>query len=256
MDPTKYLDQFRILKSDVIKCQNLSQMLYQAILNKFKVTYNDEEYEIFSEYQHRTFDLIEDLREKDLNTISLILTHVNSIDPYLADNIIMCWCLPRVGVFFSKKAYSNAYKENISSYNHLLISLIDHIVIKNFCIETITKTNYVPVHTIDLLWGYFEDIELEFEFYNKESGEYIGFDLSHSDSTIKFGFNMEHMLWLGLGKVVRSNNKGSFRNFIKILLIDDVLMKKLYSLPTGENYRNQVKTILLNKEEYFGKLLN
>ena len=97
-----YIAQFNVLGIDeFINCDNLSQIVYAAFLNKFKITMNDEEYIYFKEYQERVFDLVENLRELDTKSISLVFNYLDEKNPYIADIIIMMWCMPRTDNFLS-----------------------------------------------------------------------------------------------------------------------------------------------------------
>lgn len=257
MDIKQYIKQFNIIGNDSDLNYNiLSQLLYSAILNKFKIIINEEEYKYFKEYQERIFDLIENLRELSTATIPIVLDYLEKINHYLPDIIIMLWCLPRTDNYLSKRIYNNHYKQNIIKYNYKIIKNINNEVIKNFCIETLTKTNNVPVHCIDYIWYYMNAISLEFSFYNTESCTYIGFTMPDSidDDYINFGFNMEYMLEMGLGKVTYDNDpssKGSFRNLLKKFIIEPELVKKMLTIPTNHNYRKQLINICNNPIKYF-----
>ena len=47
------------LGEDIINRENMSHILYSAILNRFKITLTEEEYDYFKEYQERVFDLVD-----------------------------------------------------------------------------------------------------------------------------------------------------------------------------------------------------
>jgi len=86
----------------------------------------------------------------------------------------MSWSLPRKNKNWSQKFYDKEYKSYIQKYNHMLVDLKDFYVVKNFCIETLTKNNNVPVHCIDILWPYMSGINIEFNFCNDYLKTYIG----------------------------------------------------------------------------------
>ncbi|XWV25324.1 hypothetical protein QJ856_gp0446 [Tupanvirus deep ocean] len=264
MDVKTYIDQFNVIGIDeFINCDNISQILYAAILNRFMINMSEEEYVYFKEYQERVFDLVENLRELTTATIPIVLNYLDKINPYLADIIIMLWCMPRTDNFLSKRMYNNKYKENIKKYNMKMIKNIENIVIRNFCIETLTKTNYVPIHCIDYIWFYMNTLSLEFTFYNTESSAYIGFIMpeqtdKNGDTYIDFGFNMEYLLDLGLGQVIYVNDlskKGSFRNFLKNFVTNKILVEKLLTSNTKNTYRQQLINISKNPSKYFGDTL-
>ncbi len=258
MDVKTYVNQFNVLgKDEYINCNQISQMLYEAYLNKFIIKYTYKEYEYFREYQERIFDLVENMRELKISTIKLIIEYLNNNDQYIVDNIIMTWCLPRLDNHYSKRIYDNVYRKNINTYNNKLISLIDHKLIKDFCCLTLSKTNYIPIHCIDLLWYYMENISLEFIFYNMENARYIGIIMpDHDSNDIVFGLNMEYLLDMGLGKIVYKNdNKGSFRNLLKQFLINIDVINRVKNLEHGKNYLKQLINIYKNSIKYFDEEL-
>lgn len=259
-----YIKQFNVLGTDnYINCDGTSHILYEAILNKFKITITDEEYEYFKEFQERVFDLVENLRELEKSTISLVFDYLDKQNPYLADIIIMMWCMPRTDNFLSKRFYNKKYKDNISNYNHKLTDIIEHNVIKKFCIETLSKTNNIPIHCIDYIWFYMNTLGLEFSFYNSENSEYVGFTMPEDKNDydgkpyIDMGFNMTYMLEIGLGRIVYQNDpglKGSFRNFIKNVVFNPSIVEKMLTSKTSYNYRLQMKSIMSDPVKYFDEM--
>lgn len=263
MDPESYIAQFYVIgKDEVLNCDGLIHILYAAILNKFKVDMTKEEYFYFKEYQERVFDLVENLREQDIDTISLILEYLYKINAYLADIIIMLWCLPRSDQYLSRQIYHSVYYQNIEKYNTKITNLIEHNAIKCFCLETLSKTINVPVHCIDYLWYYMNALSLEFSFFNTNSGDYISFVMpehGHDEKNeyIDFGFNMEYMLRLGLGRISYSNdplNKMPLYQFLKYFVSDIDIVSKLMTCKTRYNYQTQMKCIIDNPSKYFGDI--
>ena len=256
-DVKEYVDQFYVLgKKSNINCDFISKLLYQTILNKFNITFDQLEYAYFKEYQERVFDLIENLREFNTPTIKLVFDYIVKQDEYLTDNIIMLWSMPRSDKYLSTRMYDAAYQENIKKYSSKLVEMIDHEVMKNFCIETLTKTNYVPVHCIDFLWYYMNDLSFDFVFTNSKSGSYIGFVLDHSSDFTELIFNMEYLLRVGLGNVVYSNNpiaKGSFGSFLKNFVVNIDVIKTIMGGHSKKNYFVQLCNINKNMERYFGE---
>lgn len=248
----EYVDQFYILEKSDLNSDILIQMLYSAILNRFKITFQEEEYNIFREYQERIFNLIENLRELDVSVIASVLIYLDKKNHCLPDIIIMMWSMPRIDSFLSKKIYNNHYKDNIAKYNSKIIELIEIDVVKNFCIESLTKTNYVPIHCIDFLWYYMNGVSYDFVFYNLESAAYIG--ITVADDMTELGLNMEYLLEMGLGKVVYKNDpKGSFRNFLKSFFTDVELIKKIIKSTTGHNFYKQLVNINKNIKNLLGE---
>ncbi len=256
-DVVEYLNQFNIISAPDIDCKKQSEKLYQAILTKFKISMTVDEYEKFKEFQERTYDLVENLRELDVKKIALVLNYLNKDNYYLIDVVIMLWCLPEVIFFLSKKIYFNKYRQNIQKYHHKMIELVEEEPVKNFCFETLTKTNSVPVHCIDYLWLYINNMSFELTFFNSDAGNYISFTMPHDqkDEYINLGLNMEYLLELGLGQTIYENDpqsKGSFRNFLKIFVTNTDVITKMSGAPTGKNYKNQLKNILSDPKKYFG----
>ena len=258
MDPETYVAQFNIIGNyGDIHCENLSHMLYSTILNKFKVTMTKEEYGYFKEFQERIFDLVENLRELDGVMIVSTLEYLHKTNVYLVDIVIMLWSLPRTDNYLSKRIYNRIYKEYIQKFNHKMVDLIHHETVRNFCIETLTKTNNVPVHCIDYLWFYMVKMSMEFTFYNSENGHYIGF-ITSDDEYIEMGLNMEYLLGMGLGQVTYPDdpaNKGSFRNFLKNIITNPDAVRQLLLCKSKDNFRTQLINISHDPVRYFGDVL-
>lgn len=269
MNIKEYVDKFHILgKDNILNCDNICCMLYSAYITRFNISFSNDEYILFKEYQERIYDFVEDIRELDIDIISNILTYINSINIYIADIIIMSWCLPRTDNYLSKKIYNMRYKENIKKYNNKIIDIIDHNVIKNFCYEVLKKNKsipmalyntqhsvgyYIPIHCIDYIWYYIDSLSFELTFYNMESANYINIDIS-DDNYIKLGFNMEYLLELGLGKVDYLNDpikKGPFNKFLLKFIIDKQIVDVIMSSDTKNNYIKQLSNIYKNPKKYF-----
>ena len=294
IDAKKYVCQFNVINQtetldmlvmdqdnknnendEKINCEKMSTILYTAILNKFIIRMGKAEYVYFREYQERVFDLVENLRELDVNDISTILTYISKIDIYLVDIIIMLWCVPRIDNLLSKKIYQIRYRQNIQQYNAKLCNLITHDTIKYFCIETLTKVNNVPAHCMDYIWYYMANMEIEFDFYNSENGAYIGFEPIETDESdkidknkcdrnqnkcdqksreniIQIGINFLYFLELGLGSIIYANDlKGSFKNFIKSLVTNVAAVKNLLADPNKKNFSSQLLAICRCPKKYF-----
>lgn len=253
MDIKNYLEQFGVLNES----ESLSNLLYFAILNRFRVVMNNQQYITFKIFQEKVFNLVESMRKQDSEIIAIVFDYLSEIDIYLIDVIIMLWCLPRADTYLSKRFYNKHYEKNIQKHNYKMIKNIEHKTVKSFCMDTLTKTNNVPVHCIDYLWYYMNGISLEFSFYNYESGDYIGFSIPQGDFIfLEFGFNMEKLLELGLGQIIYQNGNGSFRNFIKNLITDiDIVKKILNTSTTNHNYFKQLLNITNDPSKYFGNML-
>lgn len=262
-----YLGQFFV--PQIGNVEDLSKKLYRALLNKFMIDVSFQEYNEIKQYQECIFDLVEDLREKDISFIGEFLNYLDNHDPYLADNTIMIWSLPRTDDYLSKKFYNKKYEENIKKYNCKLVELVEHPVVKNFCIETLSKTNYVPVHCIDILWFYMNILSFELFFYNTNSCYYLGFVMPEKrglwDEYIEFGLNVPFILEMGLGNVdylskksgaleeVEELPRGTFKHFIKKFFTSYFLAEKMVSSRCGKNYFSQLRKINDNPSKYFGE---
>lgn len=280
-----YLEQYGVLGvCGEINCDNMSQILYSTFLNKFQKTMTKNEYYYFEEYQERIYNLIDSLREMTSATIPVVFDHLDKNNNfYLLDNIIMMWCLPRASATRSKQKYDKIYKENIEKYNCKIIKNINHYTIKNFCIETMTKNNNVPVHCIDYIWYYMNCKCVEFAFCNMESGKYIGFTVEelspeeelerkNTDVYFEICLNMEYVLLMGLGKAIYpelatstdtvsdiSNieqlSKGQFRDLLRFMITDLPIVKLLKKSSTFNNYKKQVINMSKDVRKYFGDIL-
>ena len=254
MDVCLYIEQFNLLdNAHEINCDNLSKLLYKAILNNFKIEMTTDEYYYFKEYQERVFDLIENARELTSATVPVLFEYLDKENHYLLDIVIMQWCLPRTDNYLSKKFYDIKYKQNIEKYNCKLTKNIEHYAIKNFCTETLIKSNNVPIHCIDLLWYYMNDLTLELSFYNSDSKLNIGF--CPTDNTMGFGFNMEYLLEIGLGKInyeTDPNKKGPLCVFLSNFVTNIDIVSYMLTIPSKNNYRNQLLNISKNPLKYFG----
>lgn len=262
-----YLRQFFV--PEIRDIERLSKKLYRALLNRFMINVSLQEYNDMKQYQECIFDLVEDLRKMDISFIEDFLNYLDENDPYMADNIIMCWSLPRTEDYLSKKFYNKKYEENIKKYNCILVELVEHPVVRNFCIETLSKTNYVPVHCIDILWFYMDILSFELFFYNINNCYYLGFvtqDIIGTwDECLEFGLNVPFILDMGLGDINYLSKKdlafsengkllrGTFKNFIKIFFTDYFLAERMVSSRCGKNYFSQLRKINDNPSKYFGE---
>jgi hypothetical protein len=258
LNPEEYIAQFGVLGIDeYINSDNMAQILYNAFLNKFKIQFSSEEYEYFQLYQNRVFELAENLRELPIDTIKLVFDYIDQKNHYLTDNIIMSWSLPRPDTFFSKQMYNNQYKKNISLYNNKLVQLADQRVIMNFCIDTFSKTNSVPIHCIDIMWLYMNKMSIEFAFNSADGANYIDIHTSHDDNDefIEIGINMKFLVEMGLGLVRTIESNNTFQDLLKSLITDENIIKQFLGTKSKKNYAKQVLDLHENAEKYFGSKL-
>lgn len=225
-----------------------SQTLYKMYLNAFKLSIEEDKYKILKEYQDNLFDLIDSLRDSDETTLKLFLEFLDKENPYLADLILICWCLPRADDWLSVTKYNMVYKNNINKYNQIVINIINHSVVKNFCIETLTKTNNAPIHCIDYLWYYVSDaISLEFYFVNTKHQGYLAITVEEEQTNsgvcanLKVGLDIEHIINMGLGNI---GHKTPFKNVIKSMVMDETMIKVYSDCHTRDNYLRQRNAVM------------
>lgn len=250
-----YVDHFGVIGTvGGINCGYMSKLLYTVILNKFRIDIDRKEYAHFYPYQEKVYNFVEDLRKLPTEDILIVLEYLDKVDHYLLDDIILQWCLPRPLSHLNRNNYHKTYKKNIEEYNHKLVNNITHYTIKNFCTDTLIKTNYVPVHCIDYLWYYMSNMDtiIEFSFINYQCSDYIGITLGND--SIELGFNMEFVLEMGLGKVCLSS-KASFAKFLEVIVTNIGMVKKMLTCQTKDNYKKQLINISRDPSKYFGEHL-
>ena len=246
----KYIKQFSVLTDSNFDCLKVSQQLYSCFLHAFRNIITPDDYTILREYQERIFNLVESMRELKTTEISVILTYLNSKDCCMGDIVIMSWCLPRCGKFLSKNGYLKEYKKNIAQYQQKIATLITHNVVKNFCIETLTKTNNIPTHCLEYLWYYMDEHSVFiFDFFDNQYGEYVLIDYSEveqdSDLPIMM-FNMYYILMLGVGNI-RYAQKNTLVQFIQFFISNIDNVKEINISPNGKIFRKQIKNIINDK---------
>lgn len=268
MDPQTYLERFQVIDADSQastdtpcdpkqSCEILAQRLYSLILTRFTTPIDSDMAKEVVDYQHRFHSLLEDLREQDSCMIASVLTYLARVDyRHVCVLVILCWCLPRPGCFFSKKGYQQGYRDYIGEYNHKLITLIQHPVMREFCIETLTQTNSVPVHCIDYMWFYMDGLSIDLIFHNYAYGDYIRLTAPEGenvtiDSYIGFSFSLMYMLEMGLARASPSS-KGPFMTLLQTFVTDPSLAASTLASPTGPHFRTQLKAICADPVHYLG----
>lgn len=235
-DAKTYLAQFELLDAEN---KITAQLLYEMYLKKFKLQVDADEFQLINEYQMHVFDCVEHMRLLSLDLIKSIFIYFDQTCPCLADIIIMTWCSPRANEYCSKIMYDKAYRKNIDLYNHKLFELADFYVVRNFCIESLGKTNSIPIHCIDIVWYWMGDYKFEFAFSNIHSSHYIG--ISTIDDYVNLTINMECILDMGLGICVC--DRGTFKNVIMQFVTDTQLIDRFRTIETKHNYEQQLKNI-------------
>lgn len=264
---TDYVLSYNIVKNtddddnnDTINCEFLSKILYAAILNKFRIDLEPSEYKIFRIYQDRVHTFIEDLRERDLDVIVSSLEYIAYQDPYLADIIIMLWVTPKPDEAVTKEDYMSIYHHNVLLYQQKMLDLIEHEVVMHFCVETLTKSGSVPIHCIDYLWYYMNNISTEYIFQNTYGGSYITFDVQDTDDIDEMhmiiSINFAYMLSIGLGKATYENDigqKGFFRDLIRKFFTAAEYVDAFVRIPTAKNYVAQMRILSADTHRFFGE---
>lgn len=266
LNPEKYITQFGVL-DDELDCINLSHMLYASILNKFMITIDNIEYQHFREFHERTFDLVENMRELEVDLIEKIFVYLNKVNNYLVDIILMLWCLPRINNIRSKQLYDAKYKNNIKKYNFKIVKLIKSEPIKIFCLESLSKTNYVPIHCIDYISFYLEEITFEISFCGSNGKDYIGFNVNsgkeknesflqfNMDKTpeipIDISINMEYFFELGLG--LFKHEMKQFSTILKLFINDKDIVNHMLQQKENTIYKTQLINICKKSNKLFGK---
>lgn len=253
----EYLYQFGVVgPDDTLNTDNLSQILFSAYLNHFNKAFRIEEQAFIDEYHERIFNLVENLRNHTEDNILVVLDYLHEANPYTLDLVIMTWCLPRQSNYLSEQVYLDRYKALIHEHNHKLVKLVSSKAIKQFCVEALVKTNYVPMHCLDLLWYYMDAHEIEIKFTDGITSKWIGIEVDAEQPidtlSIQIIINMEYILKCGLGKVANMKNK-TFENLLIIMMSTSESIESLKKISTGKIFYNQYLKIKTNPQQYFGR---
>ena len=240
MDPITYLRQFPVIHENDLNCDMLSQLLYASICDRFSTTLDADEYRLLNEYQLKIYDFIDNCRELPVDDIGGILSSIAEKSYYLVDVVIMLWSCPRTDDQVSKRMYNNKYQDNIKRYNCKLSHYITAPFMREFCQNCLNRKTSVPIHCIDFIWFYMNQLTIELSFCNSNGASYITLTPAHHLVTLNF--NLQYLYELGLGAVVYPV-KGSFGDFLKGVLNDEELVAALLKSPTGSNLRSQLKAI-------------
>ena len=178
----EYLDQFHITGVDtVINAAYISKVLYTAFVTKFKINMSDDEYMLFQEYRERIYLFVEDLRERSTDFIKTVLSYLLEIDPYVHNNVIFTWCLPKTTTL-SRVTYKKNYRENIQKYNGKLFTLVNSDFITNFCHQISSGNISVPIHCIDILWYHLDSSEIEINISGPMGFNYLEIEEDFNDT--------------------------------------------------------------------------
>lgn len=233
------LERFKILQDGH---DDLSQKLYLLHLSAFKHQIDEDRMMVLSQFSSNIYDLVEYLRDQNHTVISDTLAFIEKKNAYIADLVLIMWCLPRPGEYLSTISYNLKYEENIKNYNHKIICLLGHNVVRNFCIETLSKVNNVPIHCIDYIWFYAPEL-ISFSFSNKSMMNYLM--IKDVDvGSIDIGLNMPFIVRLGLGKCDYNKKKMPFYKMIESIVSDPENIKYFSGSPTGANYTIQREELI------------
>jgi hypothetical protein len=242
------INHFGIVDDKQINCGLMAEKLYELLLNRFHMIVPNEIKQDIGDYSDRVYDFVSNMRQKTTNEIINILEYVRTKSIYLPDIIIMVWCLPNNNLIHTNNKYDEQYKFLIETYNCKMIEIIEHPIMKEFCIEVIPKKNWIPIHCVDYIWHYMNYLDIDFIYYNYMSRLYVGINYDADDVMI-IGINIAYVLKQGVGKV-NNHLKGSFRNFIyKMMTNVDVVQK----MSSNSNFISQMKKINENVKLYFGE---
>lgn len=257
MDCVTYLQQFNI--SDSVNDISCIHKLYLKLLNRFDPGYFDSisAYETFIEYESNMYDLVENLRELDTSYIYKVFETLSEYDHRLPDICILLWCVPRSN-WMSKNKWYSEYAKLIDRWSSKILELIDNKYVQDFCIETITKTNYVPIHCLEYIWYYLNEfVCLEHVFINSASGMVIGFEYDHTDSNnkhdtiqCKFHINIEYIFMLGIGKSSIVPNKKSLQEYWLDFIYHIDKIDNIQEADTYANLVSQINSIVINWDKY------
>jgi hypothetical protein len=247
MSIENYVEQFGVLGiDDVLNTNTVSQMLYSAHIQKFRVQYSDDEHQLLHTFQTRVYTLIDSMHGADYNyTIQDILEYIFDVNPILVDIIIMQWVLP-TPTFRSQIIYRNIYKKNINNHLQKLIDIFDTNVVDQFIVETLSKNGNVPIHCIDLIWNTMQQFVISLFFINSISTDYMEI-IRTSDNEVSLTLSLTLLFRMGLGDVPNSKNI-TFRAFI-LHSIKNKKHEMIHADTTG-NLKKQLSEMYNNPLQY------
>ena len=184
--------------------ENICQDLYAQHLNKFSLDISEDRKVKIVDYQSKVFMMIDQLRGLDHKVLDEVLTSMLSFNSVLVDLVIIMWCLPDKN-YLSNETYLKKYTELIATHNKKLVDFTNHVAVKQFCSDVMSRPINIPVHCLDLIWNNFINEEVEFDFGNSKTATYVG--VSKVDSTICLVINLEFVLKSGVGYVASTSNQ-------------------------------------------------
>ena len=201
---------------------SMAKLLYASILNEFSIKLSTSERKIYSTYVSYMYDLIENLRELDITNLDIYLKKISKKDPYVIDNIIMLWSLPRSEQYMSKIMYYKAYKNNIVDFNNILFDLRNEDYIIHFCLDILSKPSKCPIHCIDIIWNCMDvnKININSIMLARKKFDFIEFNLEdqheEDEITLSICLSTSKIDEYGLGNKLNSKGK-TFNDMINYI---------------------------------------
>jgi hypothetical protein len=258
LDIEAYVKQFNVCGTDaVLDCQISAQVLYTCYLERFRSEVERDDLECLTEYQYRVHEFLDSLRSLELNELPAILKHLDENNKYLLDVVIMAWCKPNAQNYVSKIIYNNVFKKLINEQQGKLCSLVEHFTMRNFCIETLSKENYVPTECIDYLWYYMREHHINFYFSNPESSAYIKITPVNTESKTVLEIDMmigiEYIFTMGIG-MIKYDRQICFQEALVAYVSNYDNILAATSIPSGSNLINQLRRLITSKKIHIDNL--
>lgn len=156
--------------------------LYALYSSGFTLDVEEEEFLLISEFQYSLFNLIDNCDE--ITDLTKILTLLYEYIPCIADLFIIMWCIPRPDEYLSHRLFIKKYKTKILQKFYRLLEIIDHKIIKEFCLDVISfqknmaiqfreqkLKKFIYPHCWELCWAYLNehfDINIHYNPLKKE----------------------------------------------------------------------------------------
>lgn len=228
-------------KDDYINSDYISQLYYTCILKKFRVKMNDEEYNYFLEYQIRLHDFIKKIRNFNNTYVEIILEYIAPISICLVNNIILSWCLPHIMDYHSCDTFNIMYKNNINKYSSKITRLINHIPLKEYCVNILSDNCFFHAHNILYLWPYFNMFTIIPVLVDDTYAAYIGIQyMEDQEFTIELSFNLKYMVQL----YDTSISSGFFISMIFPFLQNEKYVNVMLTSEKSQLYKQQMKEII------------
>ncbi len=229
-----------------------SVILYNQLLSGFRQEIPMDHYQKMFDYQRAVYELLVILRKYSVEQLGSALTLINSYDPYLADDIILSWCLPAPRISTSNDnlpkfaypsitSYYSEYADNIKKYNSTMANIYGNDVFLSACTDIMDKKCRIPAHCLEYIFRYIQNYIIELDFCDYSQADYINFALEDGvESSCILEFNMVFLLEVGVGKPVR--------DFIVMLITQPNMVERLKQCLTKNNYIQQREEILARKD--------